>query len=103
MTRRDPKLLAAADGVCISLLARRATQIDRGYDAAHDDEHWDGAIVTNAEWGVTARLRKAAACDNANAPARREELVVAASLLVAEIERIDRARERLLAAMEVKP
>ena len=99
----DPKLLAAADGVCISLLARRAAQIRGGYDAAHDDEHRDGAIVTNAEWGVTARLRKAADCESTDDPVRREHLVVAASLLVAEIERIDRARERLLAAKEVKP
>lgn len=88
MTRRDPKLLAAADGVCISLLARRASQIDLGYDAAHDDEHLDGAIVTNIEWGVAARLSKAAACQNADDPVRREHLIVAASLLVAEVERM---------------
>lgn len=95
---RDPKLLAGAERVCLAVLARRGAQIDRGYDTTHDDEHPDGGIVTNAAWGVAARLSKAAACQNADDPVRREHLIVAASLLVAEVERIDRARERLLAA-----
>ena len=95
---RDPKLLAGAERVCLHLLARRGAQIDRGYDTTHDDEHSDGGIVTHAAWGVAARLSKAAACESADDPTRREHLIVAASLLVAEIERIDRARERLLAA-----
>jgi hypothetical protein len=94
----DTKLLAGADRVCLYLIARRGEQIRGGYDAAHDDEHWDGCIVTDTEWGVAARLRKAADCESADDPVRREHLVVAASLLVAEIERIDRASERLLAA-----
>ena len=98
---RDPKLLADAERVCLHLLARRGAQIDRGYDTTHDDEHSDGGIVTNAAWGVAARLSKAAAYQNADDPARREHLIVAASLLVAEVERIDRARKRRLIQHEI--
>jgi hypothetical protein len=94
----DPKILAGAERVCQDVLARRGAQIEHGYDAAYDDKYLDGDIVTNARWGAASLLIRAAAYANENDPARRNQLVKAASLLVAEIERIDRARERLLAA-----
>lgn len=96
MSKRDPKILAAMDRVFLSIMARRCAQIDRGYDATHDDDHGNGDIVSDTEWGAAARLRNASYYKNANDAGRREELVVAASLLVAEIERIDRANIRAM-------
>ena len=89
---RDPKLLALTERVCGAVLSRRGSQIDRGYDAAHDDEHRAGEIVTNPDWGAVARLQRAATYTVVNSPDRREELMIAAALIIAEIERIDRAR-----------
>jgi hypothetical protein len=85
--------LDGAERVLRGLLCVRSEQIATGYDASHDDEHRDGAIVTDQHWGVVARLGAAAAHD-ADAPARRRELQTAAALLVAEIERMDRAAIR---------
>lgn len=73
------------------IAVERKLQIARGYDAAHDDEHTGGEIA------------RAAASFAANDPrlwpwgalpihegGRRETLIKAAALLVAEIERFDR-------------
>jgi hypothetical protein len=66
-------------------------QISEGFDAAHDDDHWAGEIVSAPEWGVIARLCRLPSGDGA---ARRLALSTAAAMLVAEIERVDRAMNR---------
>lgn len=84
---------------------RRLHQQMKGYTAKHDDKHYDGSIAD------------AAACyASPNAPVRlwpwrqslpdhtdrRERLIDAAALCIAEIERIDRIEEmdKALAAAE---
>lgn len=72
----------------------RTRQLFKGYDAAHDDKH------------IFGELAVAAASFAANDPSlypwghfpvhedgRRERLIKAAALLVAEIERFDRSNE----------
>lgn len=65
------------------ILARRRAQIAKGYDAAHDDEHRAGEIISDPAWGARARL----------ASPDRAALVDAATMIVAEIERLDRAAD----------
>lgn len=71
--------------------AERAKQIAKGFNAAHDDEHTDGAIIT-AEWGALARLQAASTIRSATN--RRHGLLQAAAMIVAEIERVDRVGNR---------
>ncbi len=81
------------------VLAERAKQVAKGYDAAHDDGHTDGEIANAAAWmAVDFECRELRdnvpnwvvnLCDKT--PTRREDLVIAAALLIAEIERLDRA------------
>lgn len=89
----------------LDVCSERILQIGKGYDAAHDDEHAKGELlyagvvhtlpylgpitlgqlvdVANRLWPWSHKYQKS--CD------RRRDLVIAASYLVAEIERLDRA------------
>jgi hypothetical protein len=80
--------LDAAQRISMELLSERSRQIEAGYDATHDDEHWSGEIISDPKWGARARLL---------AP-DRAALIQAAAQIVAEIERMDRAANRLSAA-----
>ncbi|MGQ3674289.1 hypothetical protein ACT6QH_02130 [Xanthobacter sp. TB0139] len=92
------------------VLAERARQIEaKGYDAAHDDGHSRGEIALGAAakaafatahlWPTQdyLALRMHARClypfqgHLSGNPDRRTELVQSAAMLIAEIERIDRA------------
>lgn len=79
------------------MLDKRAHQVAKGYDAKHDDEHWDGAILYAPEWGAAARLARTNS-GHMDEACRRAELIDVGAMVIAEIERIDRARERLSAA-----
>jgi hypothetical protein len=81
------------------VVKERKTQRQKGYDAAHDDQHDDGSLGLFAERLISATGR----IDRSNwtHEARghvikkhdgnlRHMLVIAAALLIAEIERIDR-------------
>lgn len=94
------RLKATADTAAVrDVLARRRRQIEKGYDADHDDHHVGGEIISG-EWGAIRRLTgacawlKGATVDEVAAPrlARRyrELLVDAAAMTIAEIERLDR-------------
>lgn len=80
---------------------------DEGFDAVHDDEHTDGSIACAAAcYAMPEAVRmKVADKDGRSVPVhwpwsadawkpgdRRRELIKAAQLIVAEIERLDRAR-----------
>jgi hypothetical protein len=73
---------------------RRLRQEAKGYTAAHDDEHADGSIADAAACYASpnAPLKlwpwRCAPPDQSD---RRERLVDAAALCIAEIERMDRA------------
>lgn len=76
----------------------RERQVAKGYDAAHDDEHTDGAIAVAAAYyawgkGVPEYLWpwEEAARPTLSLMSDRERLLVAAALIVAEIERLDRS------------
>lgn len=82
------------------VLAERQRQIGAGYDAAHDDEHVDGEIARAA---AAYALHDSASdapprcwpfgSHEFRAGARRANLVKAAAMLLAEVERLDRASD----------
>ncbi len=85
------------------ILDERQRQVAAGYDAAHDDTHPDGAIIKAAIAHLLATRDLVCEADDVypwpNKPEwivgqHREDLVTAAALIVAEIERWDRLRSR---------
>lgn len=75
----------------LDVLAERRRQIAKGYDAAHDNQHTQGEIIS-ADWGALARLSGQAfeARRMGQVDAYRRLLVEGAAMVIAEIERIDR-------------
>jgi hypothetical protein len=71
--------------------AERAHQIAKGFTADHDDGH-AGELLYAHPWGAEARLDRALVATSSTL--RRRLLVEAAALIVAEIERHDRAEAR---------
>jgi hypothetical protein len=82
------------------IVAERARQIAKGYDAAHDDEHKDGAIAFAALAHVAAAVREQSVADcyypwglgfrEANDDTKMSLLTSSAALIVAEMERLMR-------------
>lgn len=82
---------------------------ERGYDERHDDEHTNGDIALFAAlYALPPEIRRVRPSSNTgfvqdlllplgwqfkHGPTRRAELVRAAALIIAEIERLDRAAE----------
>ncbi len=76
------------------IIKEREKQLSKGFDSVHDDTHKDGELLHTAievcrciydssnliidDWGITAYRTD------------RECLIIAAALIVAEIERLDR-------------
>ena len=86
------------EGVISEVAKERAAQIVK-WPADHDDLHIDGGIASNAVRLATTGLYQAHDIDRqiierdwglAGKWDRRRSLVVAAALLIAEVERIDR-------------
>jgi hypothetical protein len=73
------------------IAAKRAHQVAKGWTAAHDDTH-DAGELLYASWGAEERLDLALKATSS--AERRDLLVDAAALIVAEIERHDRAEAR---------
>lgn len=92
--------LVAARGVLAEIAAERSRQVSKGYTAAHDDEHF--GAVTDPRPSPLARAAASYALRDPGlwpegwgpwqARPRRRDFIRAAALLVAEIERMDRAR-----------
>jgi hypothetical protein len=92
-----------AGGVLAEIGSERARQIEvKGYDAAHDDAHNNGAIAEAAACYASRfnllvmdprsiRPRRLWPWEGAPKGTRRQQLVKSAALIVAEIERLDRA------------
>lgn len=93
------------DYVIQEIKTERLRQVEKeGYPTAHDDEHGDGSLADaaahyaatshplfDAGWGkVKSIFPWARMYDKKNKKTRREQLVIAAALIVAEIERLDR-------------
>ena len=98
------RLRSAAEGpmsVLDEVAAERQRQIGKGYDAAHDDRHDDGMLGGAA--GLIALGSPDYIDDYNSAPDvahhvfgkysddRRRQLIISAAMIVAEIERLDRA------------
>jgi hypothetical protein len=83
-------------GVIAEIEAERRRQIALGHDAAHDDAHHSGEIVSSCKWGATKYLEKAIGVWWPRSENReyRQALLIAAALIVAEIERLDRRATR---------
>jgi hypothetical protein len=73
------------------IAAERDRQLAKGWTPNHDDQHTAGEIIDAPDWGAVARLDVATSI--ATPHERRRLLVQAAALIVAEIERLDRAAD----------
>lgn len=82
------------------VLAERRRQVEvEGWDAEHDDEHADNSLSSAAACYAIAEFASPRTIDNLwpweqiwwKPKDRRSNLVRAAALLLAEIERLDRA------------
>lgn len=81
------------------IVAERKSQVAKGFDAAHDDTHTDGslarcaaAVILAYEPGDVEGWTAERAAYIVEKYAKRNALRVATSMLVAEIERMDRAK-----------
>jgi len=88
----DTEQRVATMAVIAEVGAERRRQIKLGYVAAHDDAHARGEILT-APWGAIARAR-VALDGTLRIGIRRQALIEAAALCIAEAERIDRSLRR---------
>jgi hypothetical protein len=88
---------AFGDSVLGDIADRRAKQIAKGYDAAHDDEHTDGSIKRAAAAYLTGNVSRywPWSADSFTPGDERDNLLDAATLIVAEIERMDRAMRKI--------
>jgi hypothetical protein len=99
--RAEVERLSRLSGVLAEVATERERQVAKGYDAAHDDQHTDGELATAA--GLIALgdydlitddgpgdVLAAVVLDK-HADIRERRLIIAAALLVAEVERLDRA------------
>jgi len=84
----------AVEGGWRDVLAERERQKTvKGWTSEHDDDHDNGELV-HAEWGAMGRLKQAASLIGLYSPVpaeARKLLVESAALILAEVERIDRA------------
>ena len=102
--RADLERLQGQIGKVLSEVAdERASQIAKGYTAEHDDEATEGELggmagliaLDNRDLMMGGGIADRAALYVVNKhPDRREQLIIAAALLVAEIERLDRGTAR---------
>lgn len=108
----DPQWQRVPEGAAADVLAERRRQIEKeGWTPEHDDQHGDGsmaqAAAVYAEYAASGSLHHTGTLIAArgNAPVRwpwnsewwkpktrRHDLVRAGALIIAEIERLDRAR-----------
>lgn len=95
------------------VLAERKRQIEiEGWTPVHDDEHSDGSLAQAAACYALHAQNIAISCGDSTIwpwakkwfkpKDRRRDLVRAAALLIAEIERMDRI-DRLMLNADVKP
>lgn len=82
---------AAPGGALAAILAERERQISKGYDAAHDDQHVHREIICAPHWGVFDRILL---WSDKGDEGYRRSLIEAAAMIVAEIERVDRANAK---------
>lgn len=112
---REEELLKPREiyGVLMEIASERAKQISKGFDASHDDEHACDEIAAVAAWyampevcrdwdmyddSFGSTIGESILPEDWPTPTetdRRKQLIKAAALLVAEIERLDRDATRV--------
>ena len=80
------------DTVINSIRTERLKQIKKGYDFDHDDSHDDGSIITS-NWGALSRLLSASQVGDKHVN-YDHLLIQSASMICAELERIDRRLDK---------
>ena len=65
----------------------RNRQIHLGFNVEHDDQHSKRELIRESSWGVIERLTRGVSYSN---DYYRSVLIVCATMIVAEIQRIDR-------------
>ncbi len=80
------------DKVIRRICDARLMHVGKGYDAKHDDEHTNGEIVYDHEWGALSYLNQRECIPNGDLVVYAELLVEAAALIIAELERIERLK-----------
>ena len=94
LTKQAAEIEALKAGSIADVLAERRRQIEaEGWTLEHDDGHTNGEIANAAaDWASTGQrpVVWSWATDKASRP-RRRQLVIAGALILAEIERLDRA------------
>ena len=109
MNLDETRIVSVGSTVLMDVMRERTRQInEEGWTPAHDDQHAKGELATAAycyvRWG--GRLFAPAEWPWSNQwwkpTDRRRDLVKAAALIVAEIERLDRAELRAVQAGDTK-
>lgn len=92
-----------ADSAFQAIANERLRQIGKGYDAAHDDRHVAGEIIS-ATWGASARLWDAQECSvSGDIAGYKKYLIQAAAQIVAEYGRVERAAAPAKQEQDQKP
>jgi hypothetical protein len=96
--------------ILVEVADERQRQIGKGYDAAHDDQEEDlGVLVSALTMTAECRMMMTHATFmrlehiRGRHPSRREQLIIAAALLVAEVERLDRIKPAPRQNVSLKP
>lgn len=92
---------AMEDNVILEIIAERKRQVEKGFDAAHDDTHGNGELYEAAKAYLVAAKRieidtmpmmwPFEKMEWRHPGSKREALIKAAAMLVAEINRLQRA------------
>lgn len=94
--RRHTEMRSSRFGLLDEILTERIRQITKhGYSEAHDDEHTDGSIADAAAHYASTKDDTGLwswdpQYDNKSTKTRRNQLITSISMLVAEVERLDR-------------
>lgn len=103
LRRIGATLFEVDDAAMLAILRERRNHSRKGYDATHDDRHDKGeiaqaaafyAMASTGRWDYKLYPWTDVPFVEANTNTRRELLVIAGSLIIAEIERLDRAEAR---------
>lgn len=80
------------DKIIRHICDQRLMHVAKGYDSRHDDEHTNGEIVFDHDWGALSYLNQRECRPHGDVVVYSELLLEAAALIIAELERIERLK-----------
>ena len=102
-TKEKPEVPESLQNAMLALLDERARQMfEKGFDAEHDDTHTGGQLAAAAashacleagEPGIASRVWPFTFDEFNSANSARKDLIKAGSLILAELERLERAEK----------